>query len=419
MFNILNMTIYAATMKISRNYPRPFYLNALWSWKDSQEIKVVVGPRRSGKSTLFELYQDKLRENGVSDDHIISFNLESPRLNLTDSEKLFAAVMARVKDEDPYYVFIDEVQECKQFEKAVNGLALEKNLDIYITGSNAHLLSGELSTFLSGRFIAIEMMPLSFAEFRSAVLEDSLSSEDDFNRYLQIGSFPALIDFRDNSLKINNYYSSLLSTVFDKDIRSRHSLRNEEALQRVARAIASSVGSAVSARRITNTLKSAGFEVSNTTVTSYLEWLCEAYYCYRVPRFDIRGNAALSTEEKFYLCDTGFRQYLINSSTSDLGHLIENIVFLELKRRYGTVSVGKTGEREVDFVVKRGQDIAYFQVSLSVLDDATLQRELAPLEAIRDNQPKFLLTLDTIGKNRNLNGIRQLNLIEWLLNVPI
>lgn len=405
-------------MLASRNIERPFYLDALWSWKDSHEIKVVTGPRRSGKSTLFELFQDKLKASGVTDDHIIAFNLESPRLDLTTSQKLFDAVISRVKDDAPYYVFIDEVQECEHFEKAVNGLALEKNLDIYITGSNAHLLSSELATFLSGRFITIEMMPLSFAEFRSAVAGDGLSAAEDFNRYIELGSFPALLSFRDSPLKIDNYYSSLLATVFDKDIRFRHQVRNDETLHRVARAVASSVGSAISARRITNTLKSAGYEVSNTTVTSYLEWLCDAYYCYRVPRFDVRGNTALSTDEKYYLCDTGFRQYLITASAADLGHLIENIVFLELKRRYAKVCVGKAGEREVDFVVRSGQDTAYYQVSMSVLDESTLQRELAPLEAIKDNQPKYLLTLDTIGKGRNLGGIQQLNLIDWLLDVP-
>ena len=404
-------------MKTDLNIARPHYLKELLKWKDDAAIKVVIGPRRSGKSMLFSLYQDELRRRGVTDDHIIAFNLEDLRCaELTDAKTLYDTVMNLAKDDDTYYVFLDEIQECRQFEKAVNSLALQKNIDICITGSNAHILSGELTTFLSGRFIRIEMMPLSFTEFRSAVKEDGLTPAEDFNRYLTIGTYPALVAYRNDPVKITTYYSSLIDTVIEKDIRSRYQIRNAFLLRRVIQTIASSVGSPVSARKITNTLKSNHDEVSNVTVNLYLKALEEAYVCYRVPRYDVKGNKCLTTDEKFYLCDPGFRQNLINAATPDLGRLIENIVYLELRRRFIQVTVGKVGKQEVDFVARTRDDVRYYQVSVSVLNEDTFLREIHAFDEIRDNYPKILLTLDVIGNGRNINGIRQINLIDWLLS---
>ncbi len=403
-------------MRTLANIPRPHYLKALLAWKDDPAIKVVIGPRRSGKSMLFRLYQEKLRALDVAPERIIAYNLEDPRLaELTDPTALYNAVLARVATAETCYVFIDEIQECRQFEKAVNGLALLENVDIYITGSNAHILSSELTTYLSGRFVRIEMMPLSFAEFRSAVAADGLSPAEDFNRYLEAGSFPALVPYRDDPFKINTYYSSLIDTVIEKDIRTRYQIRNTTQLRRVIQAVASVIGSPVSARKLTNTLKSNQDDVSNATVTTYLKALEEAYLCYRVPRFDVKGKKTLTTDEKFYLCDAGLRQNLIHSATQDLGRLIENIVYLELRRRFTEVMIGKAGKQEVDFVARTRDDVRYYQVSASVLAEDTFQREVGAFDAIDDHYPKILLTLDTVGKGRSINGIRQLNLIDWLL----
>ena len=407
-------------MRLCKTIDRPSYLKKLRAWKDDRLIKAVIGPRRSGKSVLFSLYRDELKQSGVASENIIAFNLEDyAQLALTDPRALHEAVLEAACDpRQQYYVFIDEVQACREFERVVSSLALRENIDLYITGSNARLLSGDLATLLSGRYVSIEMMPLSFAEFRSAVAEDGLSADEDFRRYLKVGGFPAAVPFIAEPEKVKTYYSDLLDTILMKDIVSRLEIRNSDALMRVISALSSSIGSPVSARRLTNTLKSAGrgAAVTNVTVGNYLKALEDAFFCYRAQRFDVKGNQFLSAEEKYYLCDHGFRQMLVNARAADVGHVIENIVYLELRRRYLKVAVGKAGAHEIDFVARSGDDVAYFQVAQSVMAEETLARELSAFEAVRDNYPKTLLTLDRFGAGANYRGVRQVNLVDWLLD---
>ena len=406
-------------MRLSKTFGRPAYLKKLWAWKDDRLIKAVIGPRRSGKSVLLSLYRDRLKQSGVAPENIIAFNLEDyAQLALTDPHALHEAVLGAASDpHQQYYVFIDEVQACREFERVVSSLALRENIDLYITGSNARLLSGDLATLLSGRYVSIEMMPLSFAEFRSAVAADGLSADEDFRRYLNVGGFPAVVPFLDEPEKVKTYYSDLLDAILMKDIVSRLEIRNPDALMRVIRALSSSIGSPVSARRLTNTLKSAGRRPipSNVTVGNYLKALEAAFFCYRAQRFDVKGNQFLSAEEKYYLCDHGFRHMLVNARSAGLGHVIENIVYLELRRRYPKVAVGKAGAHEIDFVARSGEDVAYFQVAQTVMAEETLARELASFEAAKDNYPKTLLTLDRFGAGANYQGVRQVNLVDWLL----
>jgi len=407
-------------VRLCKTIDRPSYLKKLRAWKDDRLIKAVIGPRRSGKSVLLSLYRDELKQSGVASENIIAFNLEDyAQLALTDPRVLHEAVLEAARDPlQQYYVFIDEVQACREFERVVSSLALRENIDLYITGSNARLLSGDLATLLSGRYVSIEMMPLSFAEFRSAVAEDGLSADEDFRRYLTVGGFPAAVPFIAEPEKVKTYYSDLLDTILMKDIVSRLEIRNSDALMRVISALSSSIGFPVSARRLTNTLKSAGrgAAVTNVTVGNYLKALEDAFFCYRAQRFDVKGNQFLSAEEKYYLCDHGFRQMLVNARAADVGHVIENIVYLELRRRYLKVAVGKAGAHEIDFVARSGDDVAYFQVAQSVMAEETLARELASFEAVRDNYPKTLLTLDRLGAGANYRGVRQVNLVDWLLN---
>ncbi len=403
-------------MKRQNYIDRPSYLKQLWSWKEQPVIKVIVGPRRGGKTTLFRLFQQQLKESGIEEKQIISLNLEDPRLiEYTDPSFLYNTLYKKLSSKNYYYLFIDEIQECRNFEKAINGLALLDNVDIYIAGSNAHILSGELATYLSGRYVCIEMMPLSFSEFRSAVAADRFSVQKDFRRYLEIGSFPAVVALRDDPLKITTYYASLIDTIIEKDVRTRYEVRNSPLLRRVIEKVASSVGSPVSARKMTDILRNNKVDVSNSTVTLFLRALEEAYFCYKVQRFDLRGNVALTSEEKFYLCDPGLRQNLVNTTVSDLGHLLENVVYLELRRRFAKVSIGKAGSNEIGFVARTKNDIRYFQVCTSVLDESTLAREVKAFSSVKDNYPRYLLTLDEVWKNQNIQGIRQVNAIDWLL----
>lgn len=395
---------------------RPHYLNLLQSFKGKHVIKVIMGARRSGKSTLMSLYQAMLFGQGVDKDHIIAFNLEDEsNAYLSDSTSLHQVVSDRMKDDDIYYIFLDEVQICQGFEKAVNSLFLRPNVDIVITGSNAFMLSGELATLLAGRYVAIEVMPLSFKEFRDAVADEGNSRESDFNRYLRYGTFPALLEYLDVPHLMSNYYEMLFNSIVVKDIATRHQIRDVRSLTQVIRTLVSSLGSAVSARNIANTLKSAGQPTSVPTISQYLQALQESYFFYPVARFDVRGRAVLGSQEKFYLVDPGFRQYLSTSASPDIGHLIENVVYLELRRRYSAVYIGKAADKEIDFVVREGGRLAYFQVSLSVMDEKTRQRELSAFDAVKDNFPKTLLTLDVIGTNTSYNGIEHLNLLDWLL----
>ena len=391
---------------------RKGYLNQLAMWREEEMIKVVTGVRRCGKSTLFELYIERLKADGVADEQIIFVNLEDQDFSeLLDYKKLHEYVKARILKDKWTYVFIDEIQNCKEYERAVSSLYLKKNLDIYITGSNAYMLSGELATKLTARYIEIDMLPLSFAEYSEAVTTSD--KRERFNQYMNMGAFPYSTHFADNSLAHSQYLEGIFNTVLVKDVMTREGLNDITLVKSIASFLASNIGSPVSAKKIADTLTSNGRPTGSATVDTYLTALTDAYLFYKVNRYDIKGKMHLKSEGKYYCCDTGLRNMILGISNKDIGHQIENIVCLELLRRGYTINIGKSGRgTEVDFVAVRDKKTEYYQVSASVLDENTLKRELEPLNQIKDNYPKFLVTLDDF--KGDYDGIQQVNLIDWL-----
>ncbi|MDR2885119.1 MAG: ATP-binding protein [Deferribacteraceae bacterium] len=395
---------------------RKEYLEQIKSVREWQTIKVVTGVRRCGKSTLFALYIDYLKSTGIADNQIVSINLEgSDYASLLEYNALYDYINARLCKDKYTYIFIDEVQNCVGFERAINSLFVKPNVDIYITGSNAYMLSGELATLLSGRYITISMLPLSFKEYCEAVPDDN-SVQQSFNEYLRFGSFPyaAFLPRTDSAVML--YLDGIYNTILVKDIAKREDIGDIAVLESIAKFLADNIGSPVSAKKITDTINSAGRKISINTVDRYLSALTNSYIFYKVDRYDIKGRQHLKTLNKYYLVDSGIRSLLLSKSTADIGHIIENIVYLELLRRGYRVNIGKVADKEVDFIATNMSETVYFQVSASVLDSTTLARELEPLQKISDNHPKFLLTLDEIGAGANHNGIRQINLLSWLLS---
>lgn len=395
---------------------RKDYLEQLTAWREKHVIKVITGVRRSGKSTLFALYVDYLKQQGVTDRQIISINLEDIEYeNLLDYHALYRYIADRLQSDTYTYVFIDEIQQCMNFEKTVDSLHLKDNVDLYITGSNAHMLSGELATLLSGRYVEIRMLPLSFSEyleFTSAEKDNLMTS---FTQYLDHGSFPFVSTLQQNKSMIRTYLDGIYTTILVKDVAYRKAITDIALLERIVRLLGSSIGSPISTKKICDTIVSSGRKISINTVDVYLQALLDSYLFYKVDRYDIKGRNFLKTLGKYYIVDSGIRNNLLANYESDIGHQLENIVYLELIRRGYKVSIGKLADKEVDFVATTEEGLVYYQVSASVLDEHTLKRELAPLEAIQDNYPKILLTLDEIGSGKSHEGIQQKNLLEWLL----
>lgn len=395
---------------------RTIYLEALKTWRDKQVIKVVTGVRRCGKSTLFQQYINLLLTNGVQQENIIYINLEDLGFErLLDYRELYTYIAERLSTSANTYVFLDEVQQCKNFEKAVDSLYLRENVDIYITGSNANLLSGELATLLSGRYVLIEMLPLSFKEF-AASCGTAESVRECFNRYLRFGSFPFLTQLEGTESAFRAYIEGIYSTILVKDIASREGIADISLLEDITRFLSSSIGSPISAKRISDSINASGRKISVNTVDKYLKALTESFIFYRADRFDVKGRNLLKTLSKYYIVDTGLRNYLLPPSSLDLGHQIENIVFLELLRRNFRVNVGKVGDREVDFVASDKNQSIYFQVATTVMAEDTLKRELDAFRAIPDNFPRVLLTLDDIPSYANHDGVHQVYLLDWLLD---
>ena len=388
------------------------YLNELIKWKNKDLIKVVTGIRRCGKSTLFELFIDYLKNNGVKDDHIISLNLESPEYNFNDYKELYNYVNAKIIDNDIYYVFLDEVQVVENFEKAVDGLYIKKNVDEYITGSNAYLLSGELATFLSGRYIEIKMFPLSFKEFANYYKLEG--DEKLYLKYINNSSMPYALRL-DSQEEIDKYLDSIYNTIIIKDISMRKKIADTTILRSVSEFMFSSIGNVLSVKKIADTLTSNGRSVSVHTVESYLDSLVESFIFNKVTRYDIKGKQYLTSGEKYYATDVTMRYALLGRKYIDLGHILENIVYLELIRRGYKVYIGKSKDKEIDFVAENSKGIIYYQVAYTVRDKKTLERELSALESINDHYPKFILTMD-IDPEVDYNGIRKINVLDWLLN---
>ena len=390
---------------------RKEYMNFLLKLKDKHIIKVVTGIRRCGKSTLFELYKDYLLKNGVKKEQIISLNFENPNdMKFNDWKELFVSIESRLLENKMNYIFLDEVQILKNFEKAVDGLYIKENVDIYITGSNSYMLSGELATYLTGRYMQIHMLPLSFLEYLEYYGLDN--EERKYHTYIKNGGFPYLLNLDNDEELIRNYLDGVYHTVLLKDVVSRNNIKDTMILDSIIKFLFDNIGQLVSTNKITNTLASNHRKCSVNTVGSYLNALIESYIIYKISRYDIKRKEYLKTGDKYYVCDLGLRNYLLGS-VKDLGSILENIIFLELKRRNYDIYIGKYEDSEVDFVVKKNDGLKYIQVSLSVRDEKTLERELTPLKEIHDNYPKYIITLDY--DSADYEGIRQINAIDLLM----
>lgn len=393
---------------------RKEYLDELKKWMNKDLIKVVTGIRRCGKSTLFELFISYLKETGISDEQIIQINLESADYDFKDYKELYQYIVSKLSDDKNYYVFLDEVQNVVAFQKAVDSLYIKKNVDVYITESNAYLLSGELATLLSGRYIEIKMLPLSFREYVTAFDEDNYYQL--FLNYMKNGGMPGEIDIlKSNPDGVDKYLDGIFSTIVYKDIMARKNIVDKMLLESVLKFVFDSVGSSVSPKKISDTLTSKGISTSNHTVDHYINAFLESFLIYKAERFDVKGKNLLAREYKFYVVDTGLRSYLLGKKADrDMGHILENIVYLELIRRGYKVYVGKVDDGEIDFVAQNREGLKYYQVALTVRDDLVLERELKSLQKTGDYYPKYLLTLD-MDLNADYDGIKKINVVDWLL----
>ena len=391
---------------------REEYLKELRAFREKRVIKVVSGIRRCGKSTLFDLFKEELLAVGVEKEQIISFNFETAdNYDIDDFKKLYKAVENRLCPNKMNYVFLDEVQQVREFQRACDSLYILKNVDLYITGSNAMLLSGELATLLSGRYIEIKMLPLSFKEYISVKGESDLSRK--YRDYLTKSSFPYTLELS-RSKDIHSYLDGIYSSIVLKDIVARKKIADAAMLENVIRFMFDNIGNPCSTTKIANTLKSSGHNISVHTVENYLKALCESFVLYKADRYDIKGKQYLRSGAKYYVADIGLRYYLLGQKPADLGHILENVVYLELLRRGYEVFVGKSDKSEIDFIAINEEDTEYYQVALTVRDEKTLLRELAPLASVNDHNGKYLLTLDDDPPCSH-NGIKQVNALDWLL----
>lgn len=389
------------------------YLENLISFKDKNLIKVITGIRRCGKSTMFELYQSYLKENGVEEEQIITVNLEDGDYRgIRTSEKLYQYVESKLVKSNKNYVFLDEVHQVENFQEAVDWLYVKKNVDLYITGSNAFLLSGELATLLSGRYVEIKMLPLSFKEYISAYPGNTNTGALYMN-YLQNSSFPGTLELaRKQDIRV--YLEGIYNTILLKDIVTRKKISDPSMLQSVVEFMFDNIGNMCSSTKIANAMTSSGRKISVPTVENYLSALCDSFILYKVGRYDIKGKQYLATGAKYYAADIGLRYFILGTKQADMGHILENIVYLELIRRGYEVHIGKVGDAEVDFIAIGAEGEEYYQVSQTVLEEQTLKRELSSLDAIKDHNPKYLLTMDYTPLT-SYNGIKQVNVLEWLL----
>ncbi len=397
---------------------RSEYLNLLTRFKDKNLIKVITGVRRCGKSTLLEIYKEYLLNNGVKEDQIISINLEDLKYNfLDDYMSLYNYINDNLKDNKQNYIFIDEVQKIKEFEKAVDSLYIKKNVDLYITGSNAYLLSSELATLLSGRYIEIKMLPLSFKEFKNVYKK--LNNEELYRKYISFGSFPLTTTLNSED-DVSLYLSSIYNDIIIKDVMTRKKISDETMLKSVANFAMDNIGNLVSINSIANTLISDGRDINVRTVEKYLEGFTECFFLYKATRYDIKGKQYLKTGEKYYVSDLGIRYFLLGRKIGDYGHILENVVYLELLRRGYDVFIGKLDEYEVDFVALNNEGRIYVQVADTLKgkdenDTKIIDRELRSLKKINDNYEKIILTSDMIPLS-NEDGIKIRNVFEWLLD---
>ena len=399
-------------MKIERRE----YMERLHGWRDKQIIKVITGVRRCGKSFLLDMHQEWLRAHGVRPECIVFVNLEDmDNKPLRDPVALHSYIKDRLQPGEMTYVFVDEVQLCKDFPEVIDSIYIRPNVDLYITGSNANLLSHEIATMLSGRYVEIKMLPLSFREF--VEMRGGNEIPRLYTEYVGGSSFPYAGTLLDSPRELGDYLEGIYSTILLKDIVQRRKIPDPLMLDSVAKFVFDSIGSELSTRKIADTLTSNGRKSDSRTIERYLDALLESFLIYKVDRYDVKGKQLLKTQEKYYVVDPGLRRHLLSGRSQDVGHVLENVVFLELLRRGYKVHIGRVGSLEVDFVAENSNGTEYYQVAATVRDTDTLRRELAPLQKIRDHYPKFLLTLDE-DPSDDFDGIRKLNALDWLLQLP-
>ena len=394
---------------------RPEYLDFLIRSRDRQIIKVLSGVRRCGKSTLFEIYRDYLLAGGVDENQIISINFENIEYeDLSGYKQLYGYVNDRLLPERMNYVFLDEIQHVAQFEKAVDSLFIKKNVDLYITGSNAWFMSGALATLLTGRYVELKMLPLSFKEFCDGEKKDIPLSQK-YLSYVQFGSFPYILHYENNKMQVQEYLAGIYNSILLKDVVARYKISDVMMLESVTWFVFDSIGSQLSISKIANTMTSSGRKIDQKTVEKYVRALMESLLIYQASRYNIKGKQHLKTLKKYYVVDIGLRTMLLGRQGSDVGHILENVVYLELLRRGLAVYVGQVGDLEVDFVAVSEIETTYYQVAATVRDKSTLDRELAPLLKINDHYPKRILTLDE-DPPADHEGIMIINALDWLLD---
>lgn len=400
---------------------RENYLSILKNFKDQQIIKVITGIRRCGKSTLLKMFEDYLKENGVEEKQIISINFENADYEeLQDRKRLYEYIKARLVIGKKTYVFLDEIQSVPEFEKTVDSLFINKDVDLYITGSNAYLLSSELATLLTGRYIEIKMLPLSFKEYMLA-FENKTDISRKFRDYLRYSSFPQAVElYKINPENINMFLDGIYNTVLFKDVMQRKGITDKNVLERVTKYLYDNIGNRTSMKSISDNIEGIEKNSSYNTISNYVDSLIDSYLVFKANRYDIKGKEFLKTQEKYYAVDIGLRYYMLGQGSGrDMGHILENVVYLELLRRGYEVYIGKYDDLEVDFVAKKPENTIYYQVALTTRgegeeDNKILNRELIPLKKINDNYPKYILTLDD-DLDADFDGIKKINVLDWLL----
>ena len=395
---------------------RKLYLDKLCAYKDTEFIKVITGIRRCGKSSLLKIFKEKIKEDDNSA-NIIYMNFESFEFDeILNYKDMYKQIKKNIEKDKTNYILLDEVQRVEEWEKCVNSIQVDFKCDIYITGSNAYLLSSELSTYLSGRYIEIKMLPLSFKEFLDfSKKNENRSIEDKFNEYIKYGGMPGVISLNNNNDLYENAIKGIYNTVFMKDVVERNKLVDATLLERILKFLMSNVGNLISSKKVADYLTSQGTKITHNTVLNYFTMLENSYIIYRVPRYDIKGREILKTLEKYYIVDTGIRNIILGFNNLDLGHIIENIVYFELLRKGYDVTIGKKDSLEVDFIATKSTEKKYYQVTLSMLDESVRNRELKPLKDINDNYEKTIITMDKLYANTSENGIKIKYLIDFLM----
>ena len=402
---------------MNRIINRKNYIQQLEKLKNEHIIKVITGLRRSGKSTLLEIFAGQIIDSGVPSDRVQQYNFEKPVFPEGHTWlDIYHDISSKTDKENMNYIFLDEPQQIHEFERLIDALYIERHVDLYITGSNAYFLSGDLATLLSGRYITIHILPFSFDEYTESQRDTTSNKYELFNNYLYETSLPQGVLLRKQGASIQNMYiQDVYNTIVEKDIRQRYNIQNTRSFDNLSRFLMSAIGSIVSPNNISKAMKQDKQDIHHNTVEKYIEYLVNSYVFYQVNRFDIRGKQQLATQEKYYLVDIGFRNFKLGKfQYQDVGHILENIVYLELNRRGYQIWIGKAGEHEVDFIVKNALNrFEYYQVTWSMSDPKTANREIRPLKSIDDNYPKYIISTDIITSE--IEGIEHKNIVDWLL----